>query len=398
MLRLKKMLSLLLAMLLLIPFVPLAAAETENLYSDINGHWAKNAILRWSEMGILKGNGGKFDPNGKITRGTLATLINNVMKFPATEAELFTDTKGKWYEVDINALAWQGVYIESHGLAKGDAVLTREEAVYMMANCFLISGTNTNAVNKFTDASDISEHMRGNIGAMLTKGFISGKPDGRFDPKGSFTRAEVVTMLDNMIDYYITKSGVYTEDLGKNVFIAAPNVSLPGYKITNLWLSPCATAGDATVTSNDVSPTYVYYWRHAGNQYIRKNTDAVPSTQSKYLRSDIDKRFAGGYGLNWSPYLIENQVQLKLLGEYLGTSSNMYTFKLAKDIALSGKWESIGNYTGYITYNETFHGTLDGNGHKITGLDVDIRQPDEISAGLFADYAVLLKTLQYRVR
>ena len=60
------------------------------------------------------------------------------MHFPdlPNGAELFTDIDDKWYAHNINALALHGAYIATHGEARGDAALTREEAAAMIFNSF----------------------------------------------------------------------------------------------------------------------------------------------------------------------------------------------------------------------------------------------------------------------
>ena len=73
---------------------------------------------------------------------------------------------------------------------------------------------------------------------------------------------------------------------------------------------------------------------------------------------------------------------------------------LMNDIDLSGyaNWQPIGyaeNSEGGLTYNNAFKGYLDGNGHKITGLNIDVSATEYITVGLLGaiDNAAEIKNL-----
>jgi hypothetical protein len=46
----------------------------QKTYSDISGHWASEAINKWSGYGVISGNQGIFRPNASITRGEMACI------------------------------------------------------------------------------------------------------------------------------------------------------------------------------------------------------------------------------------------------------------------------------------------------------------------------------------
>ena len=50
-------------------------------YADTNGHWAESSINRWTDTGIVNGNGnGSFNPNGTMTRAEAAVMFANLMQ------------------------------------------------------------------------------------------------------------------------------------------------------------------------------------------------------------------------------------------------------------------------------------------------------------------------------
>ena len=95
--------------------------------------------------------------------------------------------------------------------------------------------------------------------------------------------------------------------------------------------------------------------------------------------------FAGGSGTAGDPYLIATAEQLKLLADKVNGDQKYEGkyFMLTADIDLQGdEWTPIGNPTTYADgRRKYFSGTFDGNGHKITGLNINA--PDIPYQGLF---------------
>lgn len=107
-----------------------------------------------------------------------------------------------------------------------------------------------------------------------------------------------------------------------------------------------------------------------------------------------DSRYAGGIGSSADPYLIETAAQLKALADAVngGSAYEKVHFKLTRDIDLSEigvsesggtSWTPIGYYNSRNSTPDSkpFSGTFDGDGHKITGLYVELYGRD--NQGLF---------------
>lgn len=90
--------------------------------------------------------------------------------------------------------------------------------------------------------------------------------------------------------------------------------------------------------------------------------------------------YAGGSGLASDPVLITTAAQLKLMADRVNsglTYSGIY-FSLEKDLDLHDfNWTPIGNSSSYV-----FKGIFDGNGHSISGLNV---QSGNNNGGLFGN-------------
>ena len=79
----RKILAALLTLVMVFSLLPVSAWAEETTYSDVAGHWAQTAILRWSDYGVLQGSEGKFSPNGTLTRGQMAVILSRLLNLPA---------------------------------------------------------------------------------------------------------------------------------------------------------------------------------------------------------------------------------------------------------------------------------------------------------------------------
>ena len=69
----KKVLSLLVALVMLIGMLPTTAMAAD--FHDTDGNWAEEAIDRWSDYGVIGGNNGYFNPSGALTRAHMAAML-----------------------------------------------------------------------------------------------------------------------------------------------------------------------------------------------------------------------------------------------------------------------------------------------------------------------------------
>ena len=77
---------------------------TENKFTDISTHWAKNYINSFADLGYLNGyNDGTFKPDEKLTRAEFITIINRIIDIESeVEENLFNDLESDhWAFSDI---------------------------------------------------------------------------------------------------------------------------------------------------------------------------------------------------------------------------------------------------------------------------------------------------------
>lgn len=82
-----------------------------NMFEDINGHWAESFMNILAKLGILKGNDGNANPNDPLTRAQAAAMCNRLVGRNSTNSSMNSCTgtvKGwpdnansAWYYADI---------------------------------------------------------------------------------------------------------------------------------------------------------------------------------------------------------------------------------------------------------------------------------------------------------
>lgn len=172
--------------------------------SDIRDHWAGEQINKWADGGLTGGYAdGTFKPDREVSRAEFVALTNRAFGIGRVEAAAgFGDVKtNAWYYDDVAAAKANG-YIGGYtdGSFKPDSPITRQEAAGILIRLLDIA-PNTDGLAAFTDAGQISDWARGNIGAVAQTGLMGGMPDNTFRPLKSITRAEAVVSLDRALEY-----------------------------------------------------------------------------------------------------------------------------------------------------------------------------------------------------
>lgn len=259
-----KALPLLLAVIMLLTLMPFSAlaAEPEPEFSDISGHWAEDAIGIWADRGVLKGENGLFRPNDSISRAELAAVLCRVMGYTETSTETFPDVpSGIWYEDYVRKLyAADIMQGDGSGALRPLASITRQEAAVLMGRAFDLAyvvpptwlpggGLDSDA---FPDHDDIAEWAGSLVYSMKFSGYVSGDTEGKFNPTASISRAEVVTILNNMVELYFDKAGDYDCDLigeiDGGVLVNAAGVTLRNLTTNGeFWITAGVGGGDVTL-------------------------------------------------------------------------------------------------------------------------------------------------------
>ena len=238
----KRIAAALLALALTAGTLPLARAA----FADTAGHWAETAINKWSEdYSVINGyEDGTFRPDNSITRGAFAGILDRFLKFrDVSPAGTFSDLGGDYWEEAILKLHAAGVYLGNNGEALAGDTITRQQAVAMIARAFALEAETADI--HYLDADQVAEYARPYLAEMSARGYITDSTDGYFRPTDPITRAEIVTILDNMIEVLIQTNDTYDADADGTVMINAAE---------GAYLRDMTVAGDLIVAPGVSGP------------------------------------------------------------------------------------------------------------------------------------------------
>lgn len=186
------------------PVEPTKPETSKVEFSDIADHWAQASINKAGELGFVIGyKDGTFKPNGTVTRGEFASMLSRALNLDTTDSSLnFTDN-GKtpaWAQPFIQAVANAG-FISGYedGTFRANNKLTRTELVVIIVRALDLE-INPDAKLMFDDADQIPEWAKPYIATAAEAGLVEGNGDGKFNPNGSSSRAEAVTLLLAMLN------------------------------------------------------------------------------------------------------------------------------------------------------------------------------------------------------
>lgn len=263
----KRMLSIILAAVMIISMLPIATHAVEPVFSDMPDNWSTAALKHAVENGLLQGSDGKLMPDDNLTRAQMATII--VRAFGATKKgniSHYTDIKATDWYADNMAIAYQmGIIQGSDNKMNPGNPITRQEAFVIIARALKLEPEHT--FNKvFTDAHEIADWAEGEIKALVNNGYIQGS-NGKLNPKGHITRAEFAQVLHNIIKQYINKEGEYSTVSDGNIMINTPGVTLKNATIKGDLIIG-EGVGDGEVVLEDVEITGRMVVRGGGKDSI----------------------------------------------------------------------------------------------------------------------------------
>lgn len=165
-----------------------AADAYRNPYADVQTNdWYFGAVQYVTENGLMNGTGNGFEPNLATSRAMIWTIL-------ARMSNVNTASGGEWYAV---AQQWA----KANGVSDGtmpNGTITREQLAAMLyryaVSKGMVKAPVTANLSIFADASSVSTYANEAMQWAVSTGLINGM-DGKLNPQGSATRAQVATML-----------------------------------------------------------------------------------------------------------------------------------------------------------------------------------------------------------
>lgn len=238
--------------------LPLTAAGAGASYPDTEHDWAAEAINRWSDYQIVTGfEDGTFRPSASVTRAEAAAILSRLL-FLQERSELSCSDvqETDWAYDSLAKCAAAGILEITDGKCTPTAPLTRQEAVIMLARALKVS-TEAAGAERFTDSARISPQARGFVNAFANHGYLHGYTDGSFRPNASISRAEFLTILDNMVGYYFNEPGSYTLTGNQIAIVNSGNVTLDQCDFSGIILETPLAKYDSSLVAAARTGTYI---------------------------------------------------------------------------------------------------------------------------------------------
>ena len=166
--------------------------------------WYADAVAYVTEKGLFSGSGGgQFSPDAAMTRAMFVTVLWRMADQPAAEKSGdFTDVAGDdWC---AGAVSWASANGIVGGFPDGKFYpgrsVTREQIaaiLYRYAKMQSGDATISGSLDGFTDADGVSEWARQPLAWAVGRQLVNGYADGRVNPQGTATRAQVAQILTN---------------------------------------------------------------------------------------------------------------------------------------------------------------------------------------------------------
>ena len=185
-------------------------ADAKQTFSDVKpGDWFYEGVEYVAEKGWMQGpGGGVFQPNETTTRAMVAQVLWNMAGKPVVNAAIpFADVaEGAWYADSVRWAAEKGVvtgWTDENGrqVFDPDGKVTREQFAAMLYRYAKTLGKGFTGLWSFRldfpDAGDVSPWATEAMSWMVMQGVINGM-DGRLNPQGVSTRAQVATMIQRL--------------------------------------------------------------------------------------------------------------------------------------------------------------------------------------------------------
>ena len=361
-------------------------------FLDTKGHWAHDIILKCAEYGLVVGNNGNFMPNQPMTRGQFAVVMDRMLGLKTTSYNIFTDLPNDAYYRDSILRCVAAGYINgvSANQVNPNGYATREQVATMICRIFEID-TSYYGYTSFVDDAQISSWAKPSVAAVQRLGYMVGDNNKRFNPQSNITRAEVLTLINNIANTYIPKRD--NTDLGDDFkgnfptnIVTSRNISLINSTVgRDLVLTHAASSVDLTGTTimgrllamNKVNITLE---RSTINQIYLVDGKSSVDGIDKNIREVYIAKYASESSLDAYPerLVLEAGTRVRVDGVFYENTSNTtkvyYGIELKADLAAEQGYVVGGAKISGAKFTQDFDNAIKVDGIKITVGDSKVKE------------------------
>ncbi|BAY07466.1 S-layer homology domain-containing protein [Calothrix sp. NIES-2098] len=182
---------------------------TNDIFSDIQNHWAKTSIIAAAQRSILKGYpDGTFRPAAPVTRAEFAAIISNGLpkQSPSRPAIDFIDVPANHWAAKAIAEAYQTNYLSGYPnrMFKPNELILRVQALTALASGlnYGVTADPINTVKKYyDDFGQIPGYATRAIAAATEKRIVVNYPNiKRLQPNQNVTRGEIAAFICRVLE------------------------------------------------------------------------------------------------------------------------------------------------------------------------------------------------------
>lgn len=183
----------------IVPVIPVPDTSVKS-YTDIDGHFAKDAVSDLSAKNIISGYpDGTFKPDNGVTRAEFAKIACLAFGYEPKVTGVFADvTAEDWFAGYADALAAAGIINGFDGMFNPNVTITRQDAaciIYRLINQKL----SVEEAELFEDNADISDYAKGAVAKLRASAVVNGS-NNMFFPLANITRGEAAVMITNALN------------------------------------------------------------------------------------------------------------------------------------------------------------------------------------------------------
>ncbi|MDF2656803.1 MAG: rane protein [Bacillota bacterium] len=193
-------------------------------FKDMRTHWGKKSVEKVQNLGIFGGYAdGTFQPDKALTQAELAVIIDRLLQLKDGDGE-DTDFEGlvNWSGgSDSDIPGWakksvaKGLYKHYFNINRfhSQVQVDRLTACVALAKALDLEPVTDFTGNPFTDRGLISDEDYGYLLALFEEGYISGYPNGAFNPYSFLSRAQMAAIIEKLLDEINEDTDDTEEDL-----------------------------------------------------------------------------------------------------------------------------------------------------------------------------------------
>ena len=191
--------------------IPPDVPDTGDMFNDLTGFdWAKDAIEALAEKDIIKGPGpGIYSPGTNIKRADFVILLVRAFGLTGAAGENFADVaEDAYYAEQLSAAKANGIIAGIGGNKfNPTAQITREDMMTIVLRAleklgYALKDADETSLTEFADASEVSDYAKHAVSKLIKNGIITGS-EGKINPKGYATRAEIAVLIHRILTQFI---------------------------------------------------------------------------------------------------------------------------------------------------------------------------------------------------